>query len=233
MANVWLGTFGGGPRLINTAFNVSTGILINHLTIRAGMVDEKYSSYSSGIKESDVLQTIFFSKIDDILRFRSKDGEGVIKDYKKSVEEWQGMCQSNTKKRKSDDNSAEKDKKTSLQSFLPLEIIIPNVSFYVEFIFNDEGPGVAGLGLFLLGLKSFITDQGFGGWVRNGFGRFKSNLEISQNGTPATPLFNQMNGEYEFNMSSPGVSEALDAWAESSQKVTAAELEELFSIEEK
>ena len=86
----FLGLFGGGPRLVRSALQVSTGWPILASTIHAGVLSEDLQSeVPCPIKNEWLLtQRLFFRRIDDAISFTDGYAQTIIRDFGPEVTRW-------------------------------------------------------------------------------------------------------------------------------------------------
>ena len=86
----FLGLFGGGPRLVRSALQVSTGWPILASTIQAGVLPEDLRPEVPCPLGSEWLltQRLFFRRVDDAIGFTDGYAQTVIKDFGPEVTRW-------------------------------------------------------------------------------------------------------------------------------------------------
>ena len=86
----FLGLFGGGPRLVRSALQVSTGWPILASTIQAGVLSEDLQPEVPCPLGNEWLltQRLFFRRIDDAIRFTDGHAQTVVKDFGPEVTRW-------------------------------------------------------------------------------------------------------------------------------------------------
>ncbi len=86
----FLGLFGGGPRLVRSALQVSTGWPILASTIQAGVLSEDLQLEVPCPLGSEWLltQRLFFRRIDDAIRFTDGHAQTIVKDFGPEVTRW-------------------------------------------------------------------------------------------------------------------------------------------------
>lgn len=230
----FVGMWGGGPKLIRSGFECSTGWPILPHTAALGIVPEleSESPFRDAFDVLDMTQPIWYRKVDDLLDFSDPLAPSVIDNYEQSALAWLVKVSENQKIRKEqrDQNtsSSEKEKKEGIKHFGAMEVIIPGVKFHVDFRIDTNRGGKAGLGIVLLALEKFANEQKLGGWTRNGFGRFATNLTIEGPGIAATPALNRFGSKYEINLESEIVEEAIDAWTKYRDTMDAGNIEAFY-----
>jgi CRISPR type IV-associated protein Csf2 len=223
--HTFLGLFGGGPRMITSGLVVNTLWPVTSATVRAGLVPLYYEDEKTLIPPNRLTRAIFYRRIDDAITFSNGEADLVVKEYSTAVADWVKEISS----AKSEDGQRERSKK-QLHTFAAVEYVIPGTRFYLNLRVNTERAGLGALGLLIHTLTAFANKQGLGGWTRNGFGSFDSDLDLIDSGNIRVPLLTKSDSGYEPNIDAEQIGESLDAWAASSANINAAELEELYSL---
>jgi CRISPR type IV-associated protein Csf2 len=223
--HAFLGLFGGGPRMITSNLVVNTFWPVTSATVRAGLVPAYYEDEKTLIPPNRLTRAIFYRRIDDAMAFSNGNTELVVKEYSSAVAAWIKEISAS----KSEGGQRERSKK-QLHTFAAIEYVIPGTRFFMSLKVNTERPGLGALGLLIHSLTAFANKQRLGGWTRNGFGSFDSDLDLIGPDNARVPLFTKTDGSYEPNVDAEKVAEALDAWATVSANITAAELEDLYSL---
>ncbi len=86
----FLGLFGGGPKMVRSALQVSTGWPILASTIFAGVLSEDLQAEVPCPMNSEWLltQRLFFKRIDDAIRFTDGYAQTVVRDFGPAVTRW-------------------------------------------------------------------------------------------------------------------------------------------------
>jgi len=214
----FLGLFGGGPRLVRSCLQIHTLWPVTHTTIKAGLVSSYYEDQKFLGRSDRLTRAIFYGRIDDALVFSDGRAELIVKEYSTAVADWMNEL-----------GSGERSKR-QLHTFAAIEYVIPGTRFYSEMKVETERAGLGALGLLIRSVTAFANKQGIGGWTRNGFGRFESQFDLLTPDDVRVALLIKAGDEYEPNINSDEVAEALDAWTVASSTIDAAELEELYSL---
>ncbi len=108
----FLGLFGGGPRLVRSALQVSTGWPILASTIHAGVLSEDLQTEVPCPIGSEWLltQRLFFRRIDDAIRFTDGYAETVVRDFGPRVTQWIASVSAVKKAREIDTSKTQKEK---------------------------------------------------------------------------------------------------------------------------
>jgi CRISPR type IV-associated protein Csf2 len=240
----FLGSFGGGPKIKQSKLEIAYGWPVLPMTQAGGLVPE---DIEVTLKDNQRLtETVCFAHVDDLLRYSDPRAASIIRDYPKALTDWLAKIDESQKERKekrtkrrngtSVDPSTEagtepqkEAKKVDIRGLYFHEVVIPGVPFYTRFSLDARECGLAALGLLLASLLLF-AERPIGGWVRNGYGRFKADLRLGEAGGPSQRLFvATTSGAYELDHNHPLVEPAMDAWAEYSEnELNAASLEQVY-----
>lgn len=173
--NVFLGLFGGGPRMIRRNVRVHNIVPITDETIEAGLhsgssrhpkmdgpVDLAGAArIKDGIRS--IVQNWTFLRKDDLKSLVDIDRqESVIDDYLNKITEYQAKILEEQTKGKDGD-------RLSTFTFTAMEFVVPGIMFPTTFELDVTD---AQMGLFLLALDRFAAKDRIGGCTRNGFGQF-------------------------------------------------------------
>ena len=199
----FLGLFGGGPKMVRSALQVSTGWPILASTIFAGVLSEDLQAEVPCPMNSEWLltQRLFFRRIDDAIRFTDGYAQTVVRDFGPEVTRWIESVSEVKKARASAGGKTGKAKarravtpsteeasvtviegvenppptpnRLQLQGFNAIEFVVPGTRFFLDFHLEESQMRSGGLGLFLHALREFVLQQNLGGWTKNGFGRFE------------------------------------------------------------
>lgn len=199
----FLGLFGGGPKMVRSALQVSTGWPILASTIFAGVLSEDLQAEVPCPMNGEWLltQRLFFRRIDDAIRFTDGYAQTIVRDFGPEVTRWIESVSEVKKARASAGAKVGKGKsrravaastedaggsavgvaedatptpnRLQLQGFNAIEFVVPGTRFFLEFHLEETQMRSGGLGLFLHALREFVLQQNLGGWTKNGFGRFE------------------------------------------------------------
>lgn len=180
--NVYMGLFGGGARMFQSAYRVSDMIPVIDSTVSAGLVPKTALAHGedaapvSDAKPWQITSMRNSIRIDDLFRVTDV-GQilATVKDPNVSVAQHQVKSIDNTAARnEAKANNTEKVVKSTLANMMEFETIAPGVPFHVRFDLQHDA-GDDKLGLLLLCLQDLFVENGFGGWVRCGFGKVNVN----------------------------------------------------------
>jgi CRISPR type IV-associated protein Csf2 len=233
--NVFVGIFGGGPRMLRRNARVHNAVpLVADRTLdlvcpkgSPARHPEIDSIHGLNVLAPDIYNNItqvwLFNRKDDIeqltnVELQEKSIEGYIE---KIQERQQAVLEEKAKSKGSD----EKELKTTTRTFSSLEFVLPGVNFPLtcELDLND-----AQMALYLLTLERFTQKDRIGGWQRNGFGLF--NLEhvclTGEDGKVVNDIFvgQQLNRDNEL------VARFLEAWEEQKAQLEAKDLDYLYRL---
>lgn len=226
-----VGLVGGGPKMVRSHLTVTSGMPITQDMIDIGLVPDAYAEYAV-VKTRNLTQPLCFRRVDDVLTGSDPQMVSVIANFSDALKEWIQSNASNKKARSEDrankERGDDRTKKSDLMSFQFIEGIMPTVSFHSQHQIDIAGPGLAGLGLYLLALEKMANEQRLGGKVASGFGQFSLKAFHHEEGTKANCLVRDTtDSPYRLNTDIAIVSEAIGEW--NTFDIKAAELETLFS----
>ncbi|MBL9205731.1 MAG: hypothetical protein JNN01_11635 [Opitutaceae bacterium] len=119
--------------------------------------------------------------------------------------------------------------KRGLATIAVRECVVPGVPFHSEHFLDTEFAGDSMLGLYLLALAAFASEQKLGGGSARGYGRFSLRTTIHTSEGTFDALQLGADGKYTPNEKVESISRAIDAWNAYAADVTAAKLEAIFS----
>ena len=219
----FLGLFGGGPRLVRSALQVSPLWPITQKTIKAGLVPERYDSEKVG---TDWLtRAIFYRRVDDALEFYNGNASLIINGYSDAIAQW---IKDVARQKRDGEKEASRSSK-QIRTFAALEYVIAGTRFYLDLRIDTSRTKLGALGLLVHAINGLANKQAIGGWVRNGFGRFESDLFLVPPDGGRIPVLINQGGRYTPNAVGI-IADALDAWAEAEVNINSAELDELYSL---
>lgn len=228
-ANVYLGLFGGGPRMVRRNVRLFNAVPFNDTTVgmfgrtQHPFMDEAIHKAPSDSRK--LVQSWIMNRNDDLRELVNVDlAAATVRDFSKEIAERQAAILASSAK----DARGEGDPRHSTRSFTALEFVVPGVYFPICFELEVTD---AQLGLFLVALDSFAKTERIGGHGRNGFGAFSLTDVCATDfdgNMLATDLFNKsaLNAENAF------VQPLLNAWAEAAQGIEGAVLDRLFALPE-
>ena len=243
-AHPYAGIFGGGPQMFRKRMITGAAWAVCKESIDREMVDEDFMEVST--KLQNMLQFVYYRRADDSIMCNNPLAPQVIKNYPDSLLAWveqiegRQAARDKTREEKKAVQAAKKagdtegakqtiskSTKLDLETFNALEVVCPGVTLVSRQIVDTEGPGPAGLGLYLHALMGIAKNPRIGGSNRNNFGyiNVKATLQTEQ-GT--VNVFIKNNGQPEFNLDCPTIADALDAFAAYEPNITAANIEHVY-----
>lgn len=211
--HVYMGLFGGGTRLLRSGYSVSDAVPIISSTVAAGLVPAGFGGYAEkalplttqssaenngygdGWKLTDVRHVL---RVDDVMRvLRPQELEALITDATESVTAYQRGVLDNRKNRKEAADTGVEVKKSDVGNMVSIQSIVPGVELYVRLDLRDSLTH-AQVGLMLCALRDLINEQGLGGWIRTGFGRFDAeHFTLTLEGEEVAIFERGENGDYQ------------------------------------
>lgn len=172
--NVFLGLFGGGPRMIRRSVRIHNAVPVTDDTLKAGLHSgvtrhpafdgpeslELTARIPDGV---EVVKSWFFRRNDDLASLADVTlQEAAIENYLEKIQEYQAKILEEGAKE-------EEGSRFSTRTWTAMEFVIPGVMFPMtcELEVTD-----AQMGLFLLALDRYAEIDRLGGCSRNGFGMF-------------------------------------------------------------
>lgn len=249
--NVYMGIFGGGTRMLRSAYRVQDIVPVIGSTVKAGMVPERIANPTgaksivptvrgkaaegeegeqsraeiTGIHQiSHVYRAI---RIDDVARvMRVDELETYLADAEKEVTQYQSKVLEGRKAKKDSKETGEEVKKADIGNMMAFQGIAPGVDMYFRLDFADdltEGQ----IGMLIQSLCDLVNEQALGGWVRTGLGQYDaSELELCIDGE-ARKLFTVAgDGSYEI---SETLKPYIDQMRTELSALTAADMMEFFT----
>lgn len=230
-AHLYLGLFGGGPKLMRRHLRV--GNLIPHTEDTW----DKGESFDHPFYEApkyhwnDLSQRVMENRVDDLQRLSVPDRAArVIIDFEETIASRQkDIAAQRSSAQKKEERAAGKEK-LSIGTPVCHEFVPPNVEFPFTFtLLGDESK----LGFFLSILERTATRDTFGGRVRNGYGQFDLKEVCLSAYDPMTgeELFEPITGLFNNNTISSNsevVFNAIAAFKENLAKTTVEEFERLL-----
>lgn len=217
------GLFGGGSKLIWGRSSIANAYPVTAATIEAGLVPESYAEHSPA---SGWLTTVLtYAKVDDFLRGTARVPT-VVANFAEEIQKWTAALAASREKRDSKDANS---KKLGLATVFAKEVVIPGAKFHSSHQLDTEFAGPAMLGLYIVALARFANEQRLGGGWREGLGRFALSASL-RDGNGGVEILTTQGDEYAPNTAVPAVAQAVAAWQEFAETVTARSLDEVFSV---
>jgi CRISPR type IV-associated protein Csf2 len=235
--HVFVGIFGGGPRMLRRNARIHNSIPVTADTLNL-MYSEGSPARHPGLSgvENSVQDVIVPPKVSmtQVWLFNRKDDLEMLTDvdlltdtfdgYVSKVRERQKMIVEEKEKLRAK-GKGENDSKTTTRTYSCLEFVIPGINFplTVEMDLNE-----AQVGLYLLSLERFTQRERLGGIVRNGFGCF--NLENVCLTTETGDIIENIFVGGQLDRHNPKVKKFIDACQKSLDELNVEELEWLYRL---
>jgi len=214
--HVYLGLFGGGPRMLPRKVRVLNGVPFRDKVISA-MENQMHPEASKYLQNAPITMAWTCRRNDDLMELVNVPlQESSIDNYVEEIQKRQTTIMEEKSKERS---------KTSTFSFSSLEFILPGTHFNMGFELDVNNAAQAGL--FLMALDSFVSKERIGGKSVNGFGAFllKDVILTDENGKESTIFTGDR-----LNQLDPMVKPYLDAWAAAAGNIDAAAIEEMMTM---
>lgn len=199
--NVYMGLFGGGTRLLRSRYCTNDLIPIVQDTIDAGIVPPIFGE--NGVPQGfggdgttgpltgfHLVQSRTSFRIDDVARVINADEiEKYVDDAVNSIAAKQADILGGRAERKADKAAAKAGdlkadavaSKKDLGNMFAVEVIARGTPLHCLIDLQNDVSD-AHVGLLLMALTALVREQGLGGWVRAGFGRYSADLTLTRNG---------------------------------------------------
>jgi CRISPR type IV-associated protein Csf2 len=199
--NVYMGLFGGGTRLLRSRYCTNDLMPIVQDTIDAGIVPASFGD--NGVPQGfagdgttgpltgfHLVQTRTSFRIDDVARVINADEiEKYVENAVNSIAVKQAQTLADRAERKADkaavkagDLKAEAMAgKKDLSNMFAVEVVPRGTPLHCLIDLQNDTSD-AHVGLLLMALTALVREQGLGGWIRAGFGRFSADLTLTRNG---------------------------------------------------
>lgn len=215
--HVYIGLFGGGPRMLPRKVRVLNGLPLRDGVISA-IENQMHPSANQHIQNHPISMASTFRRNDDLMEMVNVPlQEESIENYIEEIQKRQTTIMEEKSKGRSG---------TSSFSFSALEFVVPGAHF--NFGFELDVNNAAQVGLFLMSLDSFVSKERLGCKSVNGFGAFtlKEVILSDENGNESTEAF--QNGR--LNQNDPMVKSYLDAWANAAGNLDVTSIEEMMTM---
>lgn len=228
-----LAVFGGGPRMIESALRVDTGLPILHGLIDRGLLPENLRENAVAVKDGQnhrLTTFLFLRRADDAATFVDhKLAEHVVTDYAQGIDAWQVLVGKAGRDPDANEGSTPKGNEEgpmrALAALNPFQCVVPGTPFSFGMDITTEHQ--ASVGFAILALARFANKQTLGGYKRLGFGRFALSVEAVHD-TNTMPVLVREAGQYSADTRDPDVAKAVDAAQAWLDKIKAADLNDLL-----
>lgn len=214
--HVYLGLFGGGPRMLRRKVRVQNALPINQAVLDV-IENAAHPQAKDFVQERRITMAWTARRNDDLADLVNVQlQEDTIDNYVEEIQKRQAtILEEKTKGRSI----------TTTFSFSAIEFVLPGTHF--NFGFELDVNNDAQLGLFLAALDSFVTKERIGAKSVNGLGQFAlKNVLLTDEDDNETNIFfnNRLNQENEV------VKKYMDAWLLASANIDKATIEEMMTI---
>lgn len=173
----YFGLFGGGPYMMRSGAKFNNLWLKCRTTVETGTVPPDVDAKLIEAWQSTHVQ--MFKRMDDLLTFRDATGLNVVVNYEQVFDEWLGLRNETSAKRKAAKESKEPKEKgnsNKLDTWSFIEVVNPGSRFFFDIGSDSAFTNESHVGLLIRCVEDLVTKQALGGWTRNGFGRFVADL---------------------------------------------------------
>ena len=215
--HVYLGLFGGGPRMIKRNVRVLNGLPLRDGVMNT-MENQMHPNAWDHVQNFPIVMAWTCRRNDDLSEMVNVElQEQSIENYVEEIQKRQAVIIEEKSKGRSN---------TSTFSFSALEFVVPGAHF--NFGFELDVATNAQVGLFLSALDSFVSKERLGSKSSNGFGAFtlKEVILEDEYGNEITDVF--VNGRLNTNCSE--IKSYIDAWVESSANIDKVSIEEMMTM---
>ena len=177
-SHLFLGLFGGGPRMMQGRLTVDSLYPIHRNTVRIlgeGLEDRLVSG--------DITDIVWLRRVDPILATRDESAEELVEGGRKALTQWaiDGLEAAAAKRSKKDkEGEGEGDDPRGLRTFNAHEVVIPGVDWVLQIGLDNPTP--AQVGLVLAGIEK-MPQQPIAGGFSKGYGQFNI-LDVTLDGSP-------------------------------------------------
>lgn len=183
--DLYLGLFGGGPRLHKSGMRVRSLYPITNVTIDAGMVPDTdifrgamtgiYNDKSGESALPHMLHHYTTTRLDDALDGQDMKAPIRVEDYEAALAEYiERVTRADAKRKKEKEegkNKSDREKKLGLRNIVSVEALNAGTPLYLRIDFDDYLTD-AQINLAVQCLSEVLSEP-VGGWVRSGFGQLK------------------------------------------------------------
>lgn len=215
--HVYLGLFGGGPRMLPRKVRVQNGLPLRD-GVLAAMENQMHPAARTHVQNHPITMGWTFRHNDDLMDLTNVTlQEESINNYVDEIQKRQTTIM---------EEKAIGRSKTSTFAFSSIEFVVPGSHFNVGFELDVSNN--AQVGLFLMSLDSFVSKERLGGRSVNGFGAFalKEVLLVDEYDQEIPDVF--VNGR--LNHDAIAIKPFLDAWVAAVGNIDVASIEEMMTI---
>ena len=226
-AHLYIGLFGGGPRMMRRYVRAYNAVPYMEATrfmferIRHPYLDDM--AHQTMIEPFRLFQYWIANRNDDLQKLVNVGQmQCSIEDFEEEIVKRQALI---LLSKSAKDGEAADNNRYSTRSWSAFEFVIPGLIFPITFELDVSD---AQLALFLFALNDFAQKERLGGHVRNGLGQFALDdvVLVDGDGKEISALFDNsaLVMEHEF------VQQLCSAWTEACVGLNAADLNRLFSL---
>ncbi|MYM92616.1 type IV CRISPR-associated protein Csf2 [Duganella vulcania] len=246
--NVYMGLFGGGARLLRSRYSVADLVPVIEDTIAMGTVPSRFGDLADGgfkasfatdeglkaMRGYQLVQVTQVLRVDDTLRvLRPDELEKYIGDSS-AVANYQTAMLAGTATRKADKAKAKAGEikkgdisgKVGIGNILAYQSIVAGTPMYFSLDFTDDVTDEH-VGLMLLALQALVREQGLGGWVRAGLGKFTADLSLVRHGE-SMAIFTDKAASQDATFTPAIIEQFIEPATRAIAKLTADEMFEFF-----
>lgn len=241
-SHLFLGLFGGGPRISAGGYIVSDLIPATELTSAIGMVPDSVNfqppyvelgkemgqRWLNSLGKHGLGNISNFIRIDDIKKPLSIETMSGIADFEKTSQDWLKEIITADKVDANVEGADEsKRNPKAISNMMTVEAVMPGTPMY----FNLEGAGYlspAQTGLMLLAVESMVAENAFGGWIRNGFGKYNASELTITTEDGQESLFIKDGGKLVLNQNSEFIESCLVAVNEAFDALTSEDINGVY-----
>lgn len=244
--HIFMGLFGGGPRLLRSGLYTSDLVPILPETIKAGIVPDRERENAANVRWfSDLTYIIHCFKHDQALLFLDPRADKVIANYEETIVNHQiavlnergenakakksaadaaaEKTKAREEKRKAETIEVTEVKRNRIENMFAIEAVAPGTPFYVRLGFADWVQPYH-VGFIAAALERFANTNAIGGNVTKGFGRFQINLSLFDD-SGKRKLLQSTDGKYTV---ASDISDYTEAFRKEMSKVNVEGIEAFF-----
>ena len=236
--NPFVGSYGGGPRLVWGRLLIGHAMPITTETVAVGIVPEAYAMEAAVTKRP--LTDIMWGVKKDPLKINRGVLPIIIENPEEVAAAW--LAELAVAKKKREDEMAKKkaaqetgekpeedSKKKDISTVFGMNVILPGVKFHARDYLDTTLAGDKMLGLYALTLAAFANEQRLGGGAAKGNGRFVITATCTTDANETFPVIEAVDGKYA-PAAVPQIQAAVASWDEYAQSVTIEDFEKAFSL---
>lgn len=172
--HLFMGLFGGGPRMMRGNLKTSFGTPITTKTIDAGLVPDSVADYQVDAEPYQLLGYMPVFRSDDTLKSHDPVAEQVVMNFVEAKEEAIKAVMLNRAAKASGEEGGER----GISTMSYMEYIVPGTSFFVRHTISGTR---AQAGFLIEGIRRLAetqTEKGIGGKTAAGFGQYQLSFDL-------------------------------------------------------